>query len=266
MYFSQKALNEMMEAREAISGKYESLLMMYVMLPLENATAKEYATQGFPRRLGMMAHCIHNVFTTLPPEKGDIPSKTQLFDATVNIQAFLVNAFGCIDNLARIWVHERPVTKKGGKPLPNGHIGLAVHHTKVRTSLSQSFQDYLKTIDKWLTFMGNFRHALAHRIPLYIPPYAVRPEDETAYREFEQKMIEASKSGELAEHGRLATEQQKLVRFLPWIQHSYLEKAEPAVFHPQLLADFKIIEELGLKMHGELEALYLSYGDSLQNP
>ena len=103
--------------------------------------------------------------------------------------------------------------------------------------------------------MGNFRHALAHRIPLYIPPYAVRPQDEAAYKEIEQKMIEASKKGELAEHGALAAEQQKLVRFLPWIHHSYLEKSGPAVFHPQLLSDFHTIEELGLKMHDELKAL-----------
>jgi hypothetical protein len=255
MFFSQQALDEMTKARQAIGDKYENLLMKYVTLPLKDVTAREYATQGFPRRLGVMAHCIHNVFTTLPPEKEEIPSKTQLFDATVNIQAFLVNAFGCIDNLARIWIHEKPVTTARGKPLPKGEIGLAVHHTHVRTSLSQEFQDYLKTLDEWLTFMGNFRHALAHRIPLYIPPYALRPQDEAAYNEFEQKMIEASKNGELAEHGALAAEQQKLVRFMPWMHHSYLEEGKPAVFHPQLLADFHTIEELGLKMHGELKAL-----------
>lgn len=256
MFFSQQALDAMIEAKEAIGGKYESLLMKYVLLPLHDATAKEYATQGFPRRLGVMAHCIHNVFTMLPPEKEEIPSRTQIFDATVNIQAFLVNAFGCIDNLARIWIHEKPVITQRGKPLPKGEIGLAVHHTRVRASLSQAFQDYLKSLDEWLTFMGNFRHALAHRIPLYIPPYAVRPQDEAAYKEIEQKMIEASLKGELAEHGALAEEQRKLVRFLPWMHHSYLEKGKPAVFHPQLLADFHTIEELGLKMHVELKALH----------
>ena len=118
MFFSQQALNEMSEARKAIGGKYEILLMKYVTLSLKDATAKEYATQGFPRRLGVMAHCINNVFTTLPPEKEEIPSKTQLFDATVNIQAFLVNAFGCIDNLARIWIHEKPVTTERGNAGP----------------------------------------------------------------------------------------------------------------------------------------------------
>jgi hypothetical protein len=68
-------------------------------------------------------------------------------------------------------------------------------------------------------------------------------------------MMEASKKGELAEHGRLAAEQLKLVRFILWMYHSYVEKGKPAVFHPQLLSDFSTIEELGLKMHDELKAL-----------
>jgi hypothetical protein len=46
-----------------------------------------------------------------------------------------------------------------------------------------------------------------------------------------------------------------LAKFFPWIQHSYEEKAKPAVFHPQLIADFHTIEELGLKMLDELKAL-----------
>jgi hypothetical protein len=255
MFFAEQVLKEMAEARNAIRGKYENLLMKFVTLPLKDATAKEYATQGYPRRLGIMAHCIHQVFETIPPDKDEIPSKEQIFDATISIQAFLINAFGCIDNLARIWIHEKPVTTTKGKPLPRGEIGLFVHHTRVRGSLSQGFREYLKTLDEWLTFMGNFRHALAHRIPLYIPPYAIRPVDESAYKEIETKMTEASRRGELAEYERLEVEQKKLARFMPWMHHSYLEKATPAVFHPQLLADFHTVEELGLKMHDELEAL-----------
>lgn len=57
--------------------------------------------------------------------------------------------------------------------------------------------------------MGNFRHALAHRIPLYIPPDTIRPGDEAAYKEIETKMVEASIRGDLAEHGRLAEEQKQ---------------------------------------------------------
>ncbi len=255
MYFSAEALQQMSDALGAIDEKYQDLLMKYVTLPLADSTAKEYATQGFPRRLGVMAACIRNVFSLLPPDKEEIPSREKIFDATINIQAFLMNVFGCIDNLARIWVHEKPVTTERGKPLPKGEIGLAVHQTKIRNSLSSEFQTYLGTLNDWLTFMGNFRHALAHRIPLYIPPYTIRPQDEDAYKKFERQMIDASRRGQLAEYERLAAEQKKLARFLPWMHHSYLEGGKPAVFHPQLLADFHTVEELGLKMHSELRSL-----------
>jgi hypothetical protein len=42
---------------------------------------------------------------------------------------------------------------------------------------------------------------------------------------------------------------------MPWMHHSYLEKATSAAFHPQLLADFHTVEALGVKMHDELAAL-----------
>ncbi len=165
-----------------------------------------------------MAHCIHQFFDMFLADKEEIPSKEQIFDATV-IEAFLVNAFGCIDNLARIWVHEKPVKTVKGKPLPKGEIGLFVHHTRVRTSLSKGFQEYLETLNEWLTFMGNFRHALAHRIPLYIPPYAVRTQDEATYEEIEKKMIEASQRGELAEYERLPRSRISSP-FMPLMHHS----------------------------------------------
>jgi hypothetical protein len=45
----------------------------------------------------------------------------------------------------------------------------------VRTSLSQEFQDYLKALEAW--HLADLRQALAHRIPLYIPPYVIERKD-----------------------------------------------------------------------------------------
>src|SRR5690348_11056008 len=124
MFFSEQALKELKAGREGLEGKYQNLLISYITLPLKDPVAKEYATQGYPRRLGIMVQCINNVFTTLPPERAETPEKQEIFDATINIQAFLVNAFGCIDNLARVWIHEKGLKTAKGKPLPKGEIGL----------------------------------------------------------------------------------------------------------------------------------------------
>jgi hypothetical protein len=54
------------------------------------------------------------------------------------------------------------------------------------------------------------------------------------------------------EHEKLSAAQKKLIFFRPWMTHSFSEKAKHVVFHPQLLADFNTIDELGRKMLDEL--------------
>jgi hypothetical protein len=255
MYFSEEALQQLRDAHQAVESKYHKLLMRYVTLPLKNTRAREFAIQGFPRRLKIMVRCIHNVFAILPPDRDELPTSDQLSDATINIQASVFNVFGCVDNLAWIWIQEKGLKTKNGKPIPRNEVGLSAKCEVVRNSFSNEFQEYLKTRDDWFDFMGNFRHALAHRISLYIPPHVVKPEDEAAYREFERQKMEATRRGQFAEYERLSIEQMKLARFRPWMQHSYEEKTVPTVFHPQLLANFNTIDELGWKMLEELKTL-----------
>jgi len=101
--------------------------------------------------------------------------------------------------------------------------------------------------------MAGFRHALAHRIPLYIPPYGVRESDKTACQDFETRMAEALKQRNVAEYERLSAEQLKLAKFQPWIQHSFGEGAGPVYFHPQLLADFRTVDEIAWKVLEQLD-------------
>ena len=56
-----------------------------------------------------MHHCIERVFAMLPREQGERPADPVLLDATVYIQSFVMNVFGALDNLAWIWVSERPL-------------------------------------------------------------------------------------------------------------------------------------------------------------
>jgi len=236
----------------ALNGKLGHLLEKYITLTLSNPRALEFARQGVPRRLKVLARCITNVFTQIPPERSELPSRDELSDATINVQSFVFNVFGAVDNLAWVWMHQIGQKRQDGTPIPDGHIGLGPKNTSVRATLSQEFQDYLTTLDKWFEHLAGLRHALAHRIPLYIPPYVIEQKDEAAYRECEAKMTEAAKKHDFAEYDRLAGEQMKLGRFRPWVQHSFAENAKPIVFHAQMLADFNTVDELARKMLDEL--------------
>jgi hypothetical protein len=252
MHFSDETLRELRNGYQTVKAKFEALFIRYVASHFADAKAREYATQGFSRRLQIMVRCIDRVFEILPPDRTEAPTRDQLSDAAINIQAFVINVFGSIDNLAWVWVCEKGLTRDNGRPIPNTLVGLGAKNELVRASFSAKFQVYLKGLDAWFDYLENFRHALAHRIPLYIPPYVVTKDKEAAHRELEDRMTDAIKRRNYADYERLSVEQMKLGMFSPLILHSFEEKAKPVVFHAQLLADFNTVEALGWKMLDEL--------------
>ncbi|WP_162901315.1 hypothetical protein [Breoghania sp. L-A4] len=123
-----------------------------------------------------MVRAIDVVFEKLPPELDTIPDRDTVVDATLMIQAFVLNAFGCLDNLAWIWVCEKPVLNARGKELGPLEVGLGPKRRDVRASFSKEFVAYLEKRQDWVDkHLKGFRDSLAHRIPLYIPPYIVSP-------------------------------------------------------------------------------------------
>lgn len=251
MAFSREALEQIQCEYRTIPEKQLRLVEGYVLRNFNNARAKEHATQGFPRRLKILSRCIERIFEILPPDRTELPTTEQLTDAVINIQAFIFHVFGSMDNLAWIWVCEKGLKRPDGSPLPDQWIGLK--KAMVRNSFSQEFQQYLETLREWFEHLENFRHALAHRIPPYIPPYTVHPDNEAAYRDLEHRMEAAVQSRDFAAYERLSDEQNALAVFTPLMTHSFEEKSKTVVFHAQVLADFNTIELLGKKVLEELD-------------
>jgi hypothetical protein len=51
-----------------------------------------------------------------------------------------------------------------------------------------NFRRYLETIDEWFDYVTEYRDALGHRIPLHIPPGAVRQSNAAAATELQKQM------------------------------------------------------------------------------
>jgi hypothetical protein len=129
--------------RKSVSGKLNHLVEHYTLLNLANSRAKEFATQGYPRRLKIIVRCMHNVFTLIPPDRETLPSRDELSDATINIQSFVFNVFGSIDNLAWIWVCEKGQKRPDGTPIADIYVGLGPKNIAVRGLLSEGLQKHL---------------------------------------------------------------------------------------------------------------------------
>ena len=254
MYFAKESIESLAADYAAMPGKRDELLDAFLSRNYEVARAKEFAEHGVSRRLKTMTHCIENVFNILPPERDDLPSMEELTNAVVYIQAFIFNAFACLDNLAWIWVCEKKLTTDKGEDVPPTKVGLGKKCRIVRRSLPADLRKHLKSLDEWFEHLENFRHALAHRIPLYIPPCVVTEKDLPAYRLLDRQMAKAHRRGNYQRYEQLKAQQQALTRFQPEMMHSIGDNSKRIVFHPQLLSDFNTIHELALKMNVALDA------------
>lgn len=248
-YFTKKQLADIRLKYAAVEKKTDNLLLKFVYFRFRNEQAKHYAQQGFARRIQVLRRCINNVFKIIPPGTVKVPSKARLYDAQINIQAFLANTYGIVDNLAWIWVYERGLSES----IPRQHVGLRKENKSVRNSLSVELQTYLDAMEEWFEYLAEFRHALAHRIPVYIPPGMVPQQNVDTYNAITLQMTDALNQMRPHDYERLLEEQTKLLVFQPLIAHSTVETKAPYVFHAQLIADFLTVEALGEKMLDELQ-------------
>jgi hypothetical protein len=248
-YLKPEQIAKIEETLDEIEPRYNRLLLTFNHRRFNSEQAAEYAQHGYMRRLGTLRRCIENVFTLIPPETNEIPDRNVLHDAQINIQAFCANVYGGIDNLAWVWVYERGLDGK----IHRNRVGLRAKHTEVRATLSASFQAYVRKLDPWLEYIIEYRDALAHRIPLYIPPGGVQPKNVDAYNDLSRRITEALYvKNDGFEYERLSAEQEKLLVFQALITHSVKETTAHFVFHVQMLADFLTVEEIGYKMLAEL--------------
>ncbi len=115
-----------------------------------------------------------------------------------------MNVFGALDNLAWIWVSEKSLA------IDQMKIGLGPKCKAVRASFSPEMQDYLSKLEPWFAHIVDFRDALAHRIPLFVPPYCVPDANDDEYMALDARKL-ATRDAD--EYERIKAEQLKLVVF-----------------------------------------------------
>jgi hypothetical protein len=247
-FFSAQDVIELNASKDDIHLKFDALRNRLAARNFKTIRGREYAFNGLIRRLDTMLRCINYVFNTLPPEKEDIPDTDDTVAVTIIIQSFMINVQGCLDNLAWIWVFETKQSDKLGSPLERKAVGLS----QLRRTFTKPFQKYLKSRRKWFRHVAEFRDSLAHRIPLYVPPFILSESNAAEYQRLERDAFEVGLKDDYNAYAELKAKQLALGVYRPWMTHSPAEKSPTAVFHKQLLQDFLTIDECALKILDEL--------------
>ncbi|WP_373502687.1 hypothetical protein [Aestuariivirga sp.] len=254
MTYTPEAAAEIEEALATLPPLKVEILEAYLLHPFANANAKEFAHHGLARRVGVLLQCVINVFHIIPPGQVEPISTESRNSAEINIHAFYIGVFGSLDNLARIWTLEKNVTRPNGKPLANRDIGLTPDYVHVRGSLTPAMQGYLDGMADWFAYLIGFRHSLAHRVPLYIPPHTVSNANVDRYNAIEQERWQAIRGHDYARADELDREQAGLTSFRAWITRSPNEEPRPVGFHPQMIADFRTVHEVAMRFIADLRA------------
>jgi hypothetical protein len=256
MSYSAEQIADFSTSLEEWIARESDLSERLILRAYKHERSKTLAAHGATRRLRTLVRCIEQVYNLVPPATVS-PLQVEIEDAAVWLQAFMINTYGVIDNYARLWVWEADIQHKG-KSIKPMKIGLTPAHKIVRQSLSTQMQAYLATTDDWFAYLENYRHALAHRIPLYIPPKRMDEDAAKEWRRLEVESLEALKARDMDRYGQLRGQQSLLGAFQPWMMHSFgpnENDGKPVLFHPQMICDLASVVEIGEKMLHELDAL-----------
>jgi hypothetical protein len=249
-YFSDRRIAELYAGRDEVRLQFANLRERLVMRAYKTNKGAEFGKHGLARRLELLARTIDQAYELLPPEQEDIPARDKVIDAATAIQAFIMNAFGCLENIAWVLLHEKEIKNGDGTDLDPKEVGLG--KKPLRRKLSQEFKAYLDGKKDWLANLISFRDSLAHRIPLYVPPYVVPESNQAKYNELEQaKWVEPARN-DPNEYEKLEVEQLALCQFMPGMMHSIFESPQ-VEFHSQLLNDYVTIDEYIRMMLEELD-------------
>ena len=189
----------------------------------------------------VLSRSIEIVFRKIPPDSAIIQSLEIIYEVCAHLQSASINVFGCMDNLAQIWVHEKGVTELNGSALRKTHIGFGPKNLRVRNSLPGHLRLELSQLDEWFNQLKDARDATAHRNPIFIPPALLDPAKEEEYHRCNEGAYQALSLGSFDKYREMIEQRDALRHFYP-IAHTTPGEFGPVWFHPQLLSDFAIVE------------------------
>lgn len=250
MPYDERSLKEITEKYQDTGRIHDQLMLRLVSLlsKLTNDKAKEYLMQGAGRRLNIVTRCIENIFRIFPIGQTEQLARDELTELGINLHAFFINTSGLFDNLGWVFAFEHDLLgePKDGK-LGRNDIGLFNRKNQIR--LPDPLRKYLQSdhLRAWYAeYSKNYRDALAHRIPLYVPPSVLSGADQEKYLELEAQLqtLDLTKYENFEIYDDILEQQKQLGQASPLFAHSVGEKGRPVFLHAQVIADYATIEEV----------------------
>jgi len=214
-----------------------------------NDDVRKYLNHGVGRRLSILKRSMEKIFEIFPPTQEEVLSRDEVTSVQVFLHAFVINLSGVFDNWAWAFVHRHDLLEEIGGP-PN----VGVFKNRTQRLFSESLQTYLarSRISEWHEqYAKNYRDALAHRIPLYVPPANWTDDDKAEYERLEAEKARLIAAQEWDQLDVVWNEQDRIGKpsFVFMHEYSLDQSARPVILHPQVLCDGMTVVEFGNKFY-----------------
>lgn len=250
MNYTKESIARLNEERSKVAGRLSALMVTSLQEEQKVAVEEvvEYLRFGVGRRLSMMNHCLNTVFDLFPPQKVKPLRSEQLSVVQISLQAFVINLSGIFDNFAWAFVLRhglqlKELSDKKGNP---DRMKIGMFNPATQAFLPAELLAWINDaqIKAWQRdYLKIYRDALAHRIPLYIPPSRLTDAEARRFGEIQTREIELIEGHQFGELDELRAERDALGMSCP----IYLEtpKGREVMLHPQMLCDGLTVLEFG---------------------
>lgn len=234
MYYTEEQTQKLYDNYKDFLIRYDKIFEKFLTLKLEVLRANEFLQHGFLRRLKTIKNCIDDIFDIYPPERTELLTDDERHILEISAQAIVIHVFGCLDDLA--WIYKEEKNIKINK------LNVSLFKNKFQNQINNKiFIDFLNNekIKSWFdnTCKDN-RDAIAHRIPIYIPPVQILPENLKRYEAIEGILRTET---DLNKRQKLYEEQDNLSIICPIYRHSIGENAPLLYLHQQLIDDVRTV-------------------------
>jgi hypothetical protein len=114
-FYTPEEQQRLAEKLDSTLDEYSQMANMFISYPFTSEEAKKFARHGLCRRLGTLYQCIEHIFDLCPVSQSKKLDDDAYFIVNVCLQAFVINLYGVIDNMAWTLVEEKGYTNNGEK-------------------------------------------------------------------------------------------------------------------------------------------------------
>ena len=250
--YSEEQLADYESQRDGWLKRADSLRDLILAYPLRHDQAGEYARSGFARRICHLEHAMARMAEVYPPNLKHA-SRDRVRDAELIIQAFVMNVFGALDNLAWAWAIKRNLKGPKEKALYRNELCFVGPRSKTLVaSLTPDLREAIAGAGEWFKHVGEYRHGIVHQIPIYTPRL-LSNKDVEELDELNAELNLAVTSGDAVGIRRNLDRRHRLGAYGAVMalngQHSTM------LLHPQMVCDLSTVVSLGETIMSELNRL-----------